>query len=40
MVDAIFNDFPTDMQATVVLDWSDGFWDKMKEKYDYINWID
>jgi hypothetical protein len=40
MVDAIFNCLPNDWQATVVLDWSDGFWDKMKEKYNNINWID
>jgi hypothetical protein len=40
MVDAIFKDFPKDMQAAVVFDWSGGFWDKMKEKYNKIEWID
>ncbi len=39
MVDAIFKDFPKDMQAAVFFDSSDGFWDKMKEKYDYLEWI-
>ena len=39
MVAAIFKDFPNDMKATVVLDWSGGFWDEMKNKYDYIKWI-
>src|ERR1035437_1175592 len=39
MVDAVFKDFPKDWQAAVVLDWSDGFWDKMKEKYKKIEWI-
>jgi hypothetical protein len=32
MVDAIFKDFPKDWQATVVMDWSNGFWDRMIEK--------
>lgn len=39
MVDAIFKDFPKDWQPTVVMDWSNGFWDKMKEKYNELNWI-
>ncbi|MCX6256823.1 MAG: hypothetical protein NTW49_02830 [Bacteroidia bacterium] len=39
MVDAILKDFPDDWQPAVVLDWSDGFWDKMKEKYNKIEWI-
>ena len=33
MVDAILKDFPIDWQPAVVMDWSNGFWDKMKEKY-------
>lgn len=40
MVEAILKDFPKDWQATVVMDWSDGFWDKMIEKYDNIEWIE
>lgn len=39
MVDAILKDFPKDWQPTVVMDWSNGFWDKMKEKYNELNWI-
>lgn len=40
MVDAILKGLPNDWQPTVVLDWSDGFWDRMKEKYEDLNWID
>ena len=36
MVEAVFKDFPKDWQATVVMDWSDGFWNRMKEKYKKI----
>ena len=39
MVDAILDDFPTDWQPAVVMDWSNGFWDKMKEKYKKLEWI-
>jgi hypothetical protein len=39
MVDTIFNDFPTDWVAAVAMDWSDGFWDRMKEKYNNIEWL-
>jgi hypothetical protein len=39
MVDAILKDFPKDWQPTVVMDWSNGFWDRMKEKYHGLNWI-
>jgi len=39
MVDTIFKDFPDDWQPAVVMDWSNGFWDKMKEKYNKIEWI-
>ncbi len=39
MVDAILNDFPVDWQPAVVMDWSNGFWDKMKEKYNGIEWV-
>lgn len=39
MVDAVLSDFPNDWQAAVVMDWSDGFWDKMKEKHKKIEWI-
>ena len=39
MVDTIFNDFPIDWEAAVAMDWSDGFWDRMKEKYNNIEWL-
>jgi len=39
MVDAVFTDFPKDWQATVVMDWSEGFWEKMKDKYKNIDWM-
>jgi hypothetical protein len=39
MVDAIFKDFSEDWQPAVVLDWSNGFWDKIKEKYRKDDWI-
>jgi len=39
MVDAILKDFPKDWQPTVVMDWRNGFWDRMKEKYNELNWI-
>ena len=40
MVEAVFKDFPKDWQPVVVMDWSNGFWNKMKEKYSYLNWLD
>lgn len=39
MVDAILKDFPKDWQPAVVMDWSNGFWNKMKEKYNKLEWI-
>ncbi len=39
MVETIFNDFPTDWVAAVAMDWSEDFWDKMKEKYNNIEWL-
>ena len=39
MVDAVLNNFPEEWQAAVVMDWSGGFWDKMKKKYNKIEWI-
>lgn len=39
MVDAILKDLPKDWQPAVVMDWSDGFWDKMKEKSKNIEWL-
>ena len=39
MADAILQDFPKDWQPTVTMDWSNGFWDKMKDKYDHLEWM-
>ena len=36
MVDAVINALPEDWSAAVVMDWSGGFWDKMREKYSKI----
>ena len=39
MVDAVFKDFSDDWQPAVVMDWSNGFWDRMKEKYRKGEWL-
>jgi hypothetical protein len=39
MVDAVFNDFSKDWRPAVAMDWSNGFWDNMKEKYRQEEWI-
>ena len=36
MVKAVVTAIPDDWEATVVMDYSGGFWDKMSEKYDRI----
>jgi hypothetical protein len=36
MVKAVVTAIPDGWKATVVMDYSDGFWDKMSEKYDKI----
>jgi hypothetical protein len=36
MVDAVIGALPEDWSAAVVMDWSGGFWDKMREKYSKI----
>lgn len=33
MVKAILDALPTDWKATVSMDWSDGFWEKMRRSY-------
>jgi hypothetical protein len=37
MVDAVIRALPEDWSAVVVMDWSGGFWDKMREKYDKLD---
>ncbi|GAB6906666.1 conserved hypothetical protein [Desulfosarcina cetonica] len=36
IVQAVMDSIPEDWEALVMLDYSDGFWDKMMEKYDKI----
>jgi hypothetical protein len=36
MVKAVVTAIPDDWEAVVVMDYSDGFWDQMSEKYDKI----
>ena len=36
MVKAVMTAIPDDWKAGVVMDYSDGFWDRMSEKYDRI----
>jgi hypothetical protein len=37
MVEAVIRALPEDWSAAVVMDWSGGFWEKMREKYDKID---
>jgi len=39
MVEAVFQDFSHNWQPAVAMDWSNGFWDRMKEKYRKGEWI-
>ena len=39
MVKAIMGELPRDWQPSVTMDWSEGFWDKMVEKYPEYNWM-
>jgi hypothetical protein len=39
MVDAVFQGLPHDWLPAVAMDWSNGFWDRMKEKYRKNEWI-
>lgn len=39
MVDAVLKDFPKDWQPAVIMDWSNGFWEKMEKKYDNLDWM-
>jgi hypothetical protein len=34
MVDGVLKDLPKEWNGVVVMDWSDGFWDKMKTKHN------
>lgn len=39
MADAILKNFPENWQPAVIMDWSDGFWMKIKGKYKNLKWI-
>lgn len=39
MVEAVLKDFPKDWTPAVVMDWSNGFWDRMAEKYKHLDWM-
>ena len=39
MVKAALNKLSSDWVVIIVMDWSSGFWDKMKEKYDNLKWL-
>lgn len=39
MADAFLKEFPRGWKPLVFNDWSDGFWDIMKEKYKHLDWI-
>ena len=34
MVDTVLKNLPEEWNGVVVMDWSDGFWDKMKIKHN------
>jgi hypothetical protein len=40
MVDAALSGLPIDWQVTVVFDYSNGFWNWMKEKHTKIRWLE
>ena len=40
MVSAVLNDLPKDWEVFTLMDWSDGFWDKMKERFTDVKWVD
>lgn len=37
MVEAVMKAIPKDWEAVVVMDWSQGFWEKMEERYRNLN---
>ena len=39
MVDAVMKALPDDWRAAVVMDWSQGFWEKMTKKYDNLELV-
>ena len=39
MVKAALIHLPKDWRPALVMDWSDGFWDKMQYKYNQLDWM-
>jgi hypothetical protein len=39
MVDAVLSRLPNDWNPSVLMDWSNGFWDKMKQKHNEFEWL-
>lgn len=39
MVKAIMSELPLDWQPAVIMDWSNGFWDKMEQKHNQHKWM-
>ncbi|MDO9535516.1 MAG: hypothetical protein Q7J85_09360 [Bacillota bacterium] len=39
MVIASIKNIPKDWEVALVFDWSDGFWDKMEQKYNHVRWL-
>ncbi len=40
MVSAVLKDLLKDWEVFTLMDWSGGFWDKMKEKFRDVKWVD
>ncbi len=40
MVKAALRTLPRDWQPALVMDYSEGFWDKMKSKYNHLDWLE
>ena len=38
MVAAVLEGLPQDWEVCIAMDWSGGFWEKMKDKYPSVNW--
>ena len=39
MVDAVMKALPDDWRVAVVMDWSQGFWEKMTKKYNNLELV-
>jgi hypothetical protein len=39
MADSILKDFPEGWSPVVFRDWSNGFWDHIKKKYNHLDWL-